>query len=99
VTFPPPLSLAEKLDEILERLRRLEESRAGWLSIHGAAAHTSLSASLIRRAVRSGSLPCANLSSVNRPLYRISRADLDAWLEARKRTADPVRAKPVSRFH
>jgi hypothetical protein len=29
-------------------------------------------------------LPCANFGGTHRPTYRISRADLDAWVKSRR---------------
>jgi excisionase family DNA binding protein len=53
-----------------------------WLSIKVAAAITGLSAHTIRRAILSAVLPATNKGSKRRPLYRVKRADLLAWMEA-----------------
>lgn len=90
------------LDEIKERLERIEEkltqpsSEEGpeWLSIKAAAQMTGLSQSHIRRAVKSGRLAASNVGSEFHPIWRISRADLRVWmLEQRIENRIPPRAE------
>ncbi|WP_169726649.1 helix-turn-helix domain-containing protein [Deinococcus murrayi] len=42
---------------------------------------------LIRREIRSGSLPAENYGTATRPVYRIHRAQLDAWRAERRAAA------------
>src|SRR5262249_20082502 len=69
-----------KLDELLRRQGPARE----FYSIKEAAQVVGVSDDHIRRAVVGGVLPCSNVGSMDRPTYRISRADLLAWMEARK---------------
>jgi hypothetical protein len=68
---------------------------------------TDLSQKHIRRAVVGGTLPAANQGTPDRPIYRISRKDIEEWMERRKAGPQPpprrkkgaasVAALPVSR--
>src|SRR4051812_5719983 len=74
-----------RIDEALARILQLsQEVRQEWLSISQVAAATGLSASHVRRAVRSGQLPASNAGTPDRPVWRIARADLAAWMETKK---------------
>jgi excisionase family DNA binding protein len=55
-----------------------------WLSVQQAAAVTGLSEATIRRAITTGELRPANNGGTKRPLWRIKRQDLLAWMEAKK---------------
>lgn len=68
---------------------KMEMASKGWLSIENAAMYADVSPDHIRRAVRGAMLPASNVGTPDRPLYRISRQDLDAWLEKRKAGALP----------
>ena len=73
-----------RIDQGLARLLHLgEEARQEWLSISQAAAVTGLSTSHVRRAVRSGQLTASNTGTRDRPVWRIARRDLDAWMRRR----------------
>jgi excisionase family DNA binding protein len=73
-------------------------------SIKQAAQVVSVSADHIRRAVTGGWLPASNVGTPARPTYRISRADLLAWVDqgksggvlASRRKVTPL---PASRHH
>lgn len=57
-----------------------------YLSLKQAAALSGLSEKFVRRSVKSGSLPASDLGTPGRPFYRVSREDLDGWMESRKTT-------------
>lgn len=88
--------LRSVLREITSRLTRIEQhfvgtkeeplgtDRKAHLSIRSASMLLSLSESHVRRAILKGELPASNVGSRARPLWRISRSDLDAWLESKK---------------
>jgi excisionase family DNA binding protein len=86
--------------------KKLEMPTQEWFSIKQASAYTGLSDDHIRRAVTSAMLPCSNVGSNDRPTYRISRKDLEEWLEKRKSGAIPSPRRkgrevplPKSRFY
>ncbi|MBY0522770.1 MAG: helix-turn-helix domain-containing protein [Gemmataceae bacterium] len=58
--------------------------RAEYLTVKDVAILTSLSESYLRRKIYARELPAANIGSEARPVWRIQRKDLVAWLEARK---------------
>lgn len=82
----------EKIEQALARIEggmeRLLQAQTGpvpeWLAIKGAALITGLSAPHIRRAVRSGNLPAANVGTRSRPIWRIFKNDLENWMRERK---------------
>ncbi len=109
-----PRELARLLDTVLARLGRIEDllkpprdrtpAPQEWFSISDAAALVGLSTKHLRRALTGGTLPASNVGTPDRPLYRISRAELSAWMEKRKAGALPPPRKkkdkagpPVSR--
>jgi excisionase family DNA binding protein len=71
----------------------------GCFSIKQAATFVGCSESHIRRQVHRGPLPVANIGTQDGPDYRITRGDLEAWLERRKATPSPspVRTKAADR--
>ena len=73
---------------MVPRLRRLEERadhpRQEWFSIKEAAKLTGLSEDHIRRAVVGGVLPCSNVGTPSRALYRISRDSVARWMKERE---------------
>jgi excisionase family DNA binding protein len=90
---PVPASERATLQIIAESVARIEErlltdpvrpSTGPALSIQQAAKAVNLSESHIRRVVTRGELPASNMGTAARPTWRIARADLDAWIEARK---------------
>jgi excisionase family DNA binding protein len=104
----------EERAQITARLDRMEKAKAemppqGYFKIKQAMAYTRLSDDHIRRAVTSGRLPVSNIGTPNRPLYLISKADIDAWMEkqkagpqprpARKNGQPEVRKLPPSRHY
>jgi excisionase family DNA binding protein len=54
------------------------------LTIKQAARFTTLSPTKIRREIKASRLPASNAGSDARPLYRIQKSDLLAWLEKKK---------------
>lgn len=100
--------LVDQQAEILLHLRELRKERElpqqEWFSIIEAGALTGLHEDTIRRAVTGGTLPCSNVGTYDRPTYRISRKDIEAYMEKRKAGAFPPPRKskksiqlPVSR--
>jgi excisionase family DNA binding protein len=61
-----------------------DQPRQEWFNIDQAAALTGLSADHIRRAVVGGVLPCSNVGTPDRALYRISRENIQAWMKERE---------------
>lgn len=76
-------------------LAKLLPSATSCLSIQQAAEAASLSPTKIRREIKSGRLPASNAGSSLRPLYRIQRSDLLAWLEENKKGGIDVPPKPL----
>lgn len=64
--------------------RETEVAGTEYVSVKQAARFASLSESSIRRAIVGGSLPAANKGTEKRPLWRIARTDLIAWMELAK---------------
>jgi len=104
-------TLLAQQTELLERVMKLAEAvergQQDWYSVQNAAARTGLSAKHIWRAIVGGTLPASNVGTHDRALYRVSREDLNTWMEKRKAGAAaplrrnklaPVQA-PVSRHH
>jgi len=80
----------QRLTRVLEKLeRRAEMPVQEWFSIKEAAVLTGLSQDHIRRAVTGGTLPCSNVGTPDRSIYRISRKDIELWMERRKAGAMP----------
>lgn len=82
-----------KLDLLLSKMDVLERTLAGprqeWFSIEDVAVLTGLSNDHIRRAVTGGTLAASNMGTPDRPYYRISRKDIDSFMEKRKAGAYP----------
>jgi excisionase family DNA binding protein len=101
--------LRSVLCDISSRLTRIEQhlvgtkeeplgsDRKAHLSIRSASMLLSLSESHVRRAILKGELPASNVGSRARPLWRISRSDLDAWLESKKGGISAVPPRPALR--
>jgi len=69
-----------------ERKGRLGRPRVEqeYLSIGDAQVYTGLSDDHIRRAVVGGTLPASNVGTPDRALYRIKKANIDAWMKERE---------------
>src|SRR4051794_4285604 len=76
-------------------LTKLLPSTNECLSINQAAKVVTLSPTKIRREIVAGRLPAANTGSSLRPLYRIQKVDLLAWLEKKKGGIQLPPATPV----
>ena len=64
------------------------------LSIDQAAAVLGVDGKHIRRAVKSGRLPCSNISNGSRkPMYRIARRDLEEWVRSGRVSFAPPRSE------
>lgn len=76
------LALLQSIDQRLSLLVALQQGSATeWLSIKQATVASGLSESTVRRAVKSGVLKASNPGgSLQRPTYRIQRADLEAFM-------------------
>lgn len=80
------------LREVLNRIvfavesidRRLSQDQAEYLSIQQAAEFSSLSATKIRRAIKSRQLPASDIGTAAHPHYRIAKTDLYSWMEKNK---------------
>jgi excisionase family DNA binding protein len=81
------LAAVEQLLTAVVRRELSNRVEQGYFSIKQAAAYTALSGDHVRRAVKGGTLPVSNVGTPDRPLYRISRSDLDAFM--RERQAGP----------
>lgn len=78
----------QRLHELLERQVALAD--VAYLSIKRTAQITALSDSRIRQAVTCGELAASNVGTTRRPIYRIAKTDLSAWLESRKGNSRPL---------
>jgi hypothetical protein len=76
--------IEERIDQALKMIETLQASAAEWLSIKHAAILGDLSQTHLRRAIRSGALPASNAGTPSRPIWRIARIDLAAWMERNK---------------
>ena len=78
------------LQTIAEKVDRIEKSLAApagtqeWFSIKKAAALMGVSEKHVRRAVVGGTLPCSNVGSPSRAIYRISRQDINEFMLLRR---------------
>ena len=70
--------LEKKVEALLARPQR------EYLSIKEAAALCGVSTKHIRRAIKSGELPCSNVGGKKRATYRIARQAIAAWMEANR---------------
>lgn len=103
---PAPGAVPPWVTDLVERFGDLErkvstrlsdQPRQEWFSVKQAAALTGLSQDHIRRAVVGGTLPVSNVGTPDRPLYRISRRDIDEWMERRKAGAYPPPGRKKAR--
>jgi excisionase family DNA binding protein len=89
------LPTLQQISESLDHLRldrrspavRSDEanpSRSGYVTIERAAEITTISDSHLRRVIRSGELPASNIGTAARPTWRISRKDLDDWMQRKQ---------------
>jgi excisionase family DNA binding protein len=81
--------IAKAVEErIAPRLKKIEEAvsaqRPAYLTIRSAARLASLSYDHVRRAVESRELPAGDVGNGGRPLYRITPADFDRWMQKNK---------------
>lgn len=84
----------KRVEELLARLeKQVDMPRQEWYSINQAAAYCGLSPKHVRRAVVGGMLPVSNVGTPNRALYRVSRIDLEGWLQERKAGPKPPRGR------
>jgi hypothetical protein len=86
---------------IIQLLAESGRAKQEFLSVEDAAAVLGLkSDKVIRGAMRRGELPYSNLSTEDGPDYRVTRADLLAWVESRRvgrpPLAAPQGAKPTA---
>jgi excisionase family DNA binding protein len=85
----------QQLNEILERVTGIERLlgqprvEQEYLSIRVAEVYTGLSDDHIRRAVTGGTLPCSNVGTPGRALYRMRRSNLHAWMRERESGPKP----------
>jgi excisionase family DNA binding protein len=78
------------LRPLVERLEKVsEQPRQEWFSIEQAGKLTGLSSDHIRRAVTGGVLPASNMGTPDRPLYRLSRENIQAWMKEREAGPKP----------
>ncbi len=86
-------SISDNMARVLKALERLEQNvdqqRQEYLSISQAAAVCGVSGDHVRRAVVGGTLPCSNLGTPDRPLYRISRENIGKWMKEREAGPKP----------
>jgi excisionase family DNA binding protein len=73
-------TIAEKVDRIQ---KTLETGPQEWFSIKKAAGLMGVSEKHVRRAVVGGTLPCSNVGSPDRAIYRISRKDIEDFMRKR----------------
>ncbi len=89
--------LNERIDGLAGRLERalpldnaqairpgIEAAGSEYLTVKQTARFAALSESSIRRAIQGRSLPASNRGTGKRPLWRIARSDLIAWMESAK---------------
>ena len=90
--------LVERFETILNDLKRLASFQGqSWLSIQDTAKIVGVSEDHIRRFIRAGYLSVANIGTPDRPLYRISRKDIDTFMEQRKTSPLPPRRQKAKR--
>jgi excisionase family DNA binding protein len=88
------LAIVEAHLSVLGDLLRDHSRSEEYLSIERAAKLTSLSATHLRRAIRSGGLPASNVGTASHPTWRIARKDLDAWMQRNKGGLPSIPPKP-----
>jgi excisionase family DNA binding protein len=104
------LERIEALTALVKQQNRRPMPTPEWLDIKRAAVYLSLSGKTIRRAITSGMLPCSSVGTPDRATYRISRKDLDEYMERRKAGAiprprkkknapEPVKTLPPNRYY
>lgn len=83
---------------ILDRIEEIEQRSGGgdqrFLTIEAVASLTGLSDSHIRRAIRSGDLPAANMGTSSKPRWLIDLEDVMGWIELKKGGAPKVPPRP-----
>src|SRR5262245_19022937 len=87
----------EVIDPMKDIELRLKRPRVEqeYLSIKEAKAYTGLSDDHIRRAVTGGTLPASNVGTPDRALYRLKKANIDAWMREREAGPKPAPRKKV----
>lgn len=80
--------LREMLARILDRIEEIEQRTGGceqrFLMIEEVASLTGLSDSSIRRAIRSGDLPAANMGTTSKPRWLVDLEDVVGWIRRKK---------------
>lgn len=80
-----------RIDRGVAKLLEAQEAAvAEWLSVAQAAQVTGLSDTTIRRAIGGRDLAASNVGSEQRPVWRIARRDLTAWMEKQKGGTEAV---------
>jgi excisionase family DNA binding protein len=82
-------ALKQVLVPMLEGLKQVPPQEC--FSIRQAAVLMGLSPKHIRRAVQKGELGCSNVGGEKRSTLRITRRDIDAWLDATRIKHAPAR--------
>jgi excisionase family DNA binding protein len=85
-------------DEQLNRIEALlqglvADAKAEWLPVKGAAEITACHSNTVRRAIASGLLAASNIGSQERPVYRLHRKDIKAWMDGMKSQVRQVASK------
>lgn len=88
----------EQNQQLLERLRtRAEMPAQEWFSIGETAALIGTEYDHVYRAVKGSVLPASNVGGFDRATYRISRKDIEQWMERTKTNAMPPPRKKEDR--
>jgi excisionase family DNA binding protein len=92
VDFLHPEEEAILLTRVLKMLEAPEQE-PDYLSIQQAAALSGLSPTKVRRDIKAGRLPAANKGSKRRPLYRIAKDELEAWMRQEVSAKVPAKSE------
>ncbi len=92
------LQIIDRAKQLVEKLELHVSVPQEWYSIKDTAALTGLSSDNVRDAVLGGNLPASNMGSVDRPLYRISRAAINYWMKEREAGPKPARRKTAGKI-
>lgn len=79
--------LARKIDDLAALIRKLADAQPSdpeWLSVEDSAKALGMHPESVRKLIRTGQLPAANISSDKRPTYRVSREDLDLFAQSKR---------------
>lgn len=85
-------------DEQLNRIEALlqglvADTKAEWVPVKRAAEIMGCHSNTLRRAIASGFLAASNIGSEERPVYRLHRKDIKAWMDGMRSTAKPLASK------